>query len=284
MPGCVLITGCSSGIGRASAERFAREGWAVFPSARRVDSIADLAGPASFPLALDVTDAASIEAAVAEAVARSGRIDVLVNNAGYGQMGPLLDLTADQWRSQLETNVVGLMEVTRRVVLGPSGMAARRAGRVVNVGSVVGWVATPFGGAYCASKFAVRGLSDVLRVELAPLGIEVVQVEPGPIRSRFGETASESLASFRTREGSLYEPLRDAVERRARASQHGASPAEEAADAVFRAATAARPRTRYTVTHAARAMRLIRWLLPDRVLDRILSRRFGLLAEKLGRG
>ncbi|KAA0252020.1 MAG: SDR family oxidoreductase [Acidobacteria bacterium] len=284
----VLITGCSSGIGRAAALRFAAAGWTVFPTARRPEAIADLAGPASFPLALDVTDGASIDAAVREARARARRVDVLVNNAGYGQMGPLVELTADDWRRQLETNVVGLMEVTRAVVLGPGGMAELRSGRIVNVGSVVGWIATPFGGAYCASKFAVRGLSDALRVELAPFGIEVVQVEPGPVRSGFGERATGSLDGFRSREGSLYRAVREAVERRARSSQSGTTTAEGCAEALFRAATVARPRTRYTVTREARGMRLLRFLLPDRALDRVLARRFDLLPDRLrptlGRG
>lgn len=279
-----LITGCSSGIGRATALRFAAAGWTVFPTARRPETLSDLAGPASFPLALDVTDGASIASAVGAALGKAGRIDVLVNNAGYGQMGPLVELTADDWRRQLETNVVGLMEVTRAVVLGPQGMAARRRGRIVNVGSVVGWIATPFGGAYCASKFAVRGLSDALRVELAPLGIEVVQVEPGPVRSGFGERAAGSLDAFRRREGSLYGPVRDAVERRARSSQAGTTTAEECAEALFSAATAGRPRTRYTVTREARGMRLLRLLLPDRALDRVLARRFDLVPDRFPPG
>ena len=280
MSGSVLITGCSSGIGRATAGRFASAGWTVFPTARRPETIADLAGPSSFPLALDVTDGASIASAVGAALGKAGRIDVLVNNAGYGQMGPLVELTPEEWRRQLETNVVGLMEVTRAVVLGPLGMAARRSGRIVNVGSVVGWLATPFGGAYCASKFAVRGLSDTLRMELSPFGIQVVQVEPGPVRSGFGERAAESLGLFRSREGSLYAPVRGAVERRARSSQQGSLTAAECAGTLFRAATVRRPRTRYTITREARGMRLLRLLLPDRALDRVLARRFDLLPER----
>ncbi len=283
MGGSVLVTGCSSGIGRATAVRFAAAGWTVFPTARRLEAIADLAGPSSRPLALDVTDAASIEAAVASALASAGRLDVLVNNAGYGQMGPLVELPAAELRRQLETNVVGAMEVTRRVALARGGMVERRRGRIVNVGSVVGWLATPFSGAYCASKFAFRALSDVLRIELAPLGIQVVQVEPGPVRSRFGESASGSLAGFRERGGaSIYAPVREAVEARAVASQERAAPAEACADAIFLAATAARPRTRYTVTAQARAMRLLRALLPDRALDAVLARRFDLRPGKLG--
>lgn len=272
----VLVTGCSSGIGRACVERFAAEGWRVVATARRPESIADLASASVTTLPLDVDDAASIARGVSDAAERVGPIDVLVNNAGYGQMGPLLTLTDARLRAQLETNVVGTLAVTRAVLDGPQGMVARRSGRVVMISSIVAHVATPFGGPYSASKFALRALSDSLRLELLPFGIGVVQVEPGPIVSRFGDHAAEKAASLLPAAGSPYEPLRPFVEKRLGASQRNAAPASEAARVVWVAATASRPRARYMVTNQARLMKLAKTLLPDRLLDAILAREFGL--------
>jgi NAD(P)-dependent dehydrogenase (short-subunit alcohol dehydrogenase family) len=269
-PRVVMITGCSSGIGRATAERFIREGWNVYPTARRVEAIADLAGTNVRPRALDLDDPLSVATCVARVLADAGRIDVLVNNAGFGQMGPLAELSTEKLRAQFETNVFGTMELTRKVLNTTGGMLEKKAGRIVMVGSVVGHVSTPFSGAYCGSKFALRGLSDALRMELRPFGIAVVQVEPGPIATSFADNAERKVAPVLGELGSAYEPFRPFIERRVRSSQEHSSPPSHVADVIFRAAT------RYGVTAQARLLKILRAVLPEVALDAILARRFGL--------
>jgi len=195
----VMITGCSSGIGRALVREFARQGHRVLATARSPESIEDLNGETIRTAQLDVTDPASIERAVDGALDLFGRIDIVVNNAGYGLIGPVAELDLDELRTQLETNVVGVVAVIRAVV---PQMVERRSGRIVNIGSVSGVTATPFSGAYCASKAAVHLISDSLRMELAPFGIRVITVQPGAVESRFGERAEVGVERFK--EGSLY--------------------------------------------------------------------------------
>ncbi|NLX51155.1 MAG: SDR family NAD(P)-dependent oxidoreductase [Deltaproteobacteria bacterium] len=217
----VLISGCSSGIGLALSREFALRGCRVFATARRPEALADLVQETMDTAALDVTDAGSIEACVAEVLARAGRIDVLVNNAGYALIGPMIDLSIEDLRRQFETNVIGLMALTRAVV---PAMIRQRSGLVVNMASVSGICATPFAGAYCASKAAVNLLSTSLRIELAPFGIDVVTVQPGAIRSGFGKAAADSV---RLGEDSFYKPVAAYVQARATASQDNPTSAEK---------------------------------------------------------
>ena len=190
-PGTVLITGCSSGIGHATALRLAGRGWAVYASARRPEQIADLGEAGCRTLALDVTDEGSMAAAVAAVEAEHGAVGALVNNAGYSQSGALETLPLERVRAQFETNVFGLLRMCQLVL-----PAMRRAGRgrIVNVSSMGGKLTFPGGGAYHASKHAVEALSDALRFEVAGFGVGVIVVEPGLITTRFGETAAGSLA------------------------------------------------------------------------------------------
>ncbi|MBP7341919.1 MAG: SDR family NAD(P)-dependent oxidoreductase [Smithellaceae bacterium] len=217
----VLISGCSSGIGLALSREFALRGCRVFATARRPEALADLVQETMDTAALDVTDAGSIEACVADVLARAGRIDVLVNNAGYALIGPMIDLSIEDLRRQFETNVIGLMALTRAVV---PAMIRQRSGLVVNMASVSGICATPFAGAYCASKAAVNLLSTSLRIELAPFGIDVVTVQPGAIRSGFGKAAADSV---RLGEDSFYKPVAAYVQARATASQDNPTSAEK---------------------------------------------------------
>jgi len=219
----VLVTGCSTGIGRALAREMHARGMQVFASARRPESIADLASEGISTVRLDVNDTGSIRDAVDAVLARAGRIDALVNNAGMNLIGPMAELPLANLRAILETNVIGLVATTQAVV--PS-MAARGRGRIVNVGSVVGILPTPYAGAYCASKAAVHSLSDVLRMEVAPFGIDVVVVQPGGVRSAISETGSGDIERYRE-EGSLYRAGWDGIHKRAWASQQGAMPAED---------------------------------------------------------
>ena len=180
----ILITGASSGIGKATALRFQAEGWNVIATMRDPAVGADMAALDNVLVSrLDVTDAASIAAAVAEGIARFGRIDVLLNNAGYGAYGPLEAFSTDRIRRQFDTNVIGLLEVTKAVL---PQMRANRAGTVVNISSIGGQVTFPLGTLYHGTKFAVEGLSEALHYELEPFGIRVRIVEPGMIKTDFG--------------------------------------------------------------------------------------------------
>jgi len=266
----VMITGCSSGIGRALVREFARQGHRVLATARSPESIEDLNGETIRTAQLDVTDPASIERAVDGALDLFGRIDIVVNNAGYGLIGPVAELDLDELRTQLETNVVGVVAVIRAVV---PQMVERRSGRIVNIGSVSGVTATPFSGAYCASKAAVHLISDSLRMELAPFGIRVITVQPGAVESRFGERAEVGVERFK--EGSLYSQVFDSIEARAGASQEGSMPAADFAHLLVGAVTAPSPPSIFRAgKHSIRLPALAR--LPAGFRDRIFSRRFGL--------
>jgi NAD(P)-dependent dehydrogenase (short-subunit alcohol dehydrogenase family) len=267
----VFITGCSSGIGRALAEEFIRRGHKVVATARQEASPDGLEGAEVLVQQLDVTVCASIRRAVAAALEWAGGIDVLVNNAGYGLMGPVAELDPNDVRVQLETNVTGPIALIREVV---PGMAERRWGRIVNIGSVVGVTAVPFGGAYSASKAAMHLLSDALRMELAPFGIGVLEVQPGSIRSRFGDNAARGVDRY-AREGSLYRPVAAFIEGRARTSQSNPSTPEELAR---RIADATLRRDPPAVLRYGRNSLKVPLLgrLPVRLRDRYLSRRFGL--------
>src|SRR5687767_6026574 len=238
----VLVTGCSSGIGRATAERLARGGWTVYASARRLGTVADLDG--CRPLKLDVTDEGSMRAAVERIEREEGAVGVLVNNAGYSQSGAVESVSIDVARMQFETNVFGLARLTQLVL---PGMREQGWGRIVNVSSMGGELTFPGGGWYHASKHAVEALSDALRFELAGFGIDVVVIQPGLIRTRFADAAVGSIeagdgpyARFDAAVGAATAGAYDG----AFARRLGEGP-ETVAKAIERAMTAKRPRTRY---------------------------------------
>ena len=277
--GVALVSGCSTGLGHHVARLLGEAGWTVVAGARDPSTLRELAGrqPGRIhPLAWDVADPAATAAAVTGTIERHGAIDLLVNNAGYGQMGPVVDLGREEWRRQLETNVIGMADACALAARAPGGMISRRSGRIVNVGSIVGLLTMPFGGAYCASKHAVEALSDALRMELAPFGIAVVLVEPGPVISRFGDTARRSIEHLVSRSDSPYEYLREAIERRTGISQERGMSAEGCASRIVRAATRARPPARVRITWQARAALVARRLLPTPLLDALMKRTFGL--------
>lgn len=268
----VLITGCSSGIGRALVEEFARRGHRVTATARSEESLEGLSRDTVNTARLDVTDPGSI----AEAVRRSGEIDIVVNNAGFALIGPMTELRLEDLRNQFETNVVGAVAVAQAVA---PQMIERRRGRVVNIGSVSGVTATPFGGAYCGSKAAIHLISDALRMELAPLGIAVIEVQPGAVTSRFADNAAATIRTDRT--GSIFRVVADAVEARARISETNSTSAEVVAREVVNAATAARPPALLRVGNGSRLLPAI-GRLPAVFRDRIFHKRFGL--ERLSVG
>ncbi|HYM15840.1 MAG TPA: oxidoreductase [Dehalococcoidia bacterium] len=268
----VLITGCSTGIGRVTAARLASRGHTVYATARRLSDISDLADAGCRTLQLDVCDEASMHAAVAAVQQAEGAVGVLVNNAGYGQDGPIEEVPIDVVRRQFETNVFGLVRMTQLVL---PGMRRQRWGRIVNVSSMGGKLVFPGGGFYHATKFAVEAISDALRFEVRGFGIDVSVIEPGAIRTRFGETSVESMAAAAA-EASPYAAFNAGVEQRVQATYRGmlATGPDIVAKAIERAITAKRPRTRYPLTPGARTMLFLRRALPDRAWDALMRTQF----------
>ena len=272
----VLITGCSSGIGHATAEHLAERGWTVYASARRPDSIADLAVRGCKTLALDVTDEGSMRAAVAEVEEAEGAVGALVNNAGYSQSGAIETLPLDRLRAQFETNVFGLVRMCQLVL---PGMRRQGAGRIVNVSSMGGRLTFPGGGAYHGTKHAVEALSDALRFEVRGFGVHVVLIEPGLIKTRFGETAAGSIDAAAGESDDPYGEFNAAVGAATAEvyegplARLGGGP-ETVARAIERAITSRRPKTRYKVTPSARLALAQRRLLTDRAWDAFMRTQF----------
>ncbi|TBU96389.1 SDR family oxidoreductase [Phytopseudomonas dryadis] len=267
----VLITGCSSGIGRALADAFQHAGYRVWASARKAEDVARLEAAGFNAVQLDVDDAVAIERLSARLGEEAGGLDVLINNAGYGAMGPLLDGGSANLRRQFETNVFSVVGVTR--ALFP--LLRRNKGLVVNIGSVSALLVTPFAGAYCASKAALHALSDALRLELAPFGIGVLEVQPGAIESSFGTQASRQAEQL-IAEHSPWWPLREGIRARAMASQDNPTPASHVARNVLAAVTSSKRPRLLRVGNGSRALPLLANLVPKPLLDKLLSKRFGL--------
>jgi NAD(P)-dependent dehydrogenase (short-subunit alcohol dehydrogenase family) len=261
-----LVTGCSTGIGRALALELAARGHRPFATARRPESLSELSAAGIDILRLDVKDPASIHSGVEEVLAKAGKIDVLVNNAGINYFGPILESPLDQVRDVLETNVLGLLAVTQAVF---PHMADRRSGRIVNIGSVVGLLPTPFAAAYCASKSAVHMLSDVLRMEAKPFGIDVVVVQPGGVKSHIADSSSKDLDRYRA-ETSRYHRAYDGIRKRAYASQDNPMPTEDfAREVVARSLDVEAPRVVRLGTGADYLPRLAE--MPGEQRDAMLS-------------
>jgi NAD(P)-dependent dehydrogenase (short-subunit alcohol dehydrogenase family) len=271
----VLITGCSTGIGRATAIRLAATGWPVYATARRLEAIEDLGTKGCKTLVLDVCDEASMQAAVRAVEQEHGAVGVLVNNAGYGLEGCFEETPMELVRRQFETNVFGLVRLCQLVL---PGMRRQRWGRIVNLSSMGGKLTFPGGAFYHATKHAVEALSDAMRFELAGFGIDVVVIEPGPIKTEFGNTAIANVERVQ-RDGSPYAAFNVAVAGKIREALDGwmsaaAGSAEDVARAIERALTAGRPRTRYPVTAAARTLMFLRRWLPDRGFDAFLRSQY----------
>jgi NAD(P)-dependent dehydrogenase (short-subunit alcohol dehydrogenase family) len=266
----VLITGCSSGIGKATAQQLANDGWKVYATARRPETLADLTGCET--LALDVTEEQSMTAAVDAVTEAEGAVGVLINNAGYSQSGAVESVPIEEVRRQFETNVFGLLRMCQLTL---PGMRAQHWGRIVNLGSMGGRLTFPGGGIYHATKYALEAISDALRYEVSGFGVKVILVEPGLIVTNFGETASASVgaddgpyAEFNRKvaeltEGAYKGPM----------SKLGAGP-DAVAKTIAGALKAGRPKARYPVTASARLMINQRKLTPDRVWDLIMRTQF----------
>lgn len=284
----ILITGATAGIGRHAALALVAKGHHVIATGRREKALEALAEEAAKlgtgkldGLRLDVTDEANVRAVAADVLARTnGRgVDVVVNNAGYGQMGPLEEVSDAELRKQYDTNVFGLMNVTRAFL--PQLRA--NGGRIVNVSSVGGRETFPLMGAYNSTKYAVESLSDALRRELAPFGVDVSLVEPGPIRTEFNDTAMATIDHDRIG-ASPYAPVIAQAERfRAQFEKQSAGP-EVTTRAIVHASTARRPRVRYVVPFSSAVMLAVLSILPTRLTDAIMRAVSGLTTKNLSSG
>ncbi len=290
----ILITGATAGIGRHAALELLRQGHHVIATGRREAALATLKSEAEKEasvgknggrldvLALDVTSADSVASAVAQVdVLTEGRgLDVLVNNAGYGQMGPVEEVSDADLRRQYDTNVFGLMSVTRAFL---PKMRARGDGRIVNVGSIGGRYTFPLMGAYNSTKYAVESLSDALRLELAPFGIDVSIIEPGPISTEFNDRAMDTIdvSAFA---GSAYEPIIKQAERFRKQFEATASGPEVTTRAIVHASLARRPRVRYVVPRMLAVVLAMLAFVPTRLVDFLMQRASGLTRKNLEQG
>lgn len=277
----VLITGCSSGIGFALAQAFIQNGDRVIATARKPAAIESLRKAGCDTQALDVNDAASRKQLADYLAQRNEPVDILINNAGISAMGPMVEIPEHKLRQQFETNVIAPVLLTQALL---PLLRNSRQPLIINVGSISGVLTTPFAGAYCASKAALHSISDAMRMELAPFGIDVITVQPGAIKSNFGQAAEQGVKDWLT-EDSLYHSIRDGILSRATASQEKATPAGEFAgeliagvNAVMKAKATGAGVSGATL-NIGRGSRfyplLARWL-PEQAKSRLLQRRFGL--------
>ena len=271
----VLITGCSTGIGRATALQLAQRGdFVVYATARRLETVEDLAEAGCRTLSLDVTDEDSMQAAVDAVESEHGSVWALINNAGYSQSGAVESIPLESLRDQFETNVFGLIRMAQLVL---PGMRNRGEGRIVNLGSMGGKFTFPGGGAYHATKYSVEAISDALRFEVSGFGVRVVLIEPGLITTSFGDTAVGSIDAApsdgpygkfnagvgKVMKGAYEGPL----------AKLGAGP-EAVAKKIETALTSSNPRPRYTVTPSAKVIIAMRRLTSDRMWDRMVGMQF----------
>ena len=262
-----LVTGASGGIGMATARELAKNGFTVYAAARRVEKMDELRAEGIQPIPLDLTDEDSIAECVQRILAEAGEIDVLVNNAGYGSYGAIEDVPMEEARRQFEVNLFGMARLIQLVV--PT-MRENHEGRVINISSMGGKIWTKFGGWYHATKFAVEGLSDCLRMELAPFGIDVVVVEPGGIKTDWGIIAAEHLKE--TAKGGAYEVYANQAAEGMIKNYSGSMLAkpELIAKTVRKAAMKDRPHTRYLVGFMAKPMVWTQKIFGDRVYDWVI--------------
>lgn len=269
----VLITGCSTGIGLCAAEGLARRGYRVFATARQAADVEMLAARGLESLQLDISDPESIRRAVDEVLRRTGgTLYALFNNAGYGQPGAVEDLRREVLREQFETNVFGTVELTSRII---PVMRAQGGGRIIINSSILGFIALPFRGAYNASKYALEGIADTLRLELRGSGIHVSLIEPGPITSRFRANAHEMFRQRVDAEASFFRDTYRAMERRLTKPGPAAPftlPPEAVLEKLIHALESGRPRIRYPVTFPAYLFAALKRLLTGAALDNVLGR------------
>jgi NAD(P)-dependent dehydrogenase (short-subunit alcohol dehydrogenase family) len=272
----VLITGCSTGIGRATALRLARGSWKVYATARRPETLAELADAGCQTLALDVTDEQSMQSAVAHVEAAEGAVGVLINNAGYSQGGAIETVPLDSVRRQFETNVFGLVRLTQLVL---PKMREQRWGKIVNVGSMGGKLSFPGAGHYHATKHALEAISDAMRFELRGFGIDVILLEPGLITTEFGDTATASIAATEIAGDDPYATFNTTVGAVTKGAYEGpmrllGGGPDRVAKTIERALKRRNPPARITITPSAKFTLALRRVLPDRVWEAAMGAQF----------
>ena len=268
----VLITGCSTGIGRALAEEFNRQNFTVYATARRIDTLSELKKIGIHTLKLDVTDGKNINQVVAQIAKGQGKIDILINNAGYSSISPIAEIPLKELRQQFETNIFSAINLIQHVV---PQMVKKKSGTIVNIGSVSGILTTPFAGAYCASKTALHSLSEALRMELAPFNIKVIIVQPGAIQSNLGN-ASKSTVSRNVKYDSMYASIKEAIYERADYSQQNPTPTATFARQLIAELKKENPKKIIRLGKGGYSLPFLKRWLPDSLLDKIMSKKFGL--------
>ena len=268
----VLLTGASSGIGYDVAPLLVRYGYTVYGAARRVEKIEELASEGVKALSMDVTDEASMEAAVQQIIDAEGRIDVLINNAGYGSYGAIEDVPIDEARRQFEVNLFGLARLTQLVL---PHMRARGRGRILNISSMAGRITMPLGAWYHATKYALEAFSDALRMEVEEFGIDVVIIEPGGIKTPWGLIAADYLEES-SRNGVYAEQAQRVAAnmRKLYSPSSSLSEPKVISRTILRALEARRPKTRYLAGFGAKPSVFLHTVLPDRLFDKVARRIF----------
>ena len=266
----ILITGCSSGIGQALALEFKKRGHTVYATARQAQALESLTAMGLAAVELDVTSQQSIDKAREHIQSQSNRLDMLINNAGYGQFGAVLDTDSDALRRQFETNVIAPVALSCAFL---PLLRASSSACIANVGSVSGIATTPFAGVYCASKAALHALSDAMRMELGPLGVRVVTVQPGGIESKFGDNAEHAI---QFPQGSPYASIAKFIQGRAKMSQVGATPAEAFAQTVVSHLLDKNANPICRTGAQSTRLPLLKQLLPTKLLDSKMRKLFGL--------
>lgn len=263
----ILLTGASSGIGYDTAEALAKQGYKVYAAARRVERMEALRPLGIVPIKMDVTDEQSMQQGVQTILDREGRIDILINNAGYGYFGAIENVPMSDARNQLEVNIFGLARLCQLVL---PAMRAQHSGRIINISSVAGKSVIYYGGWYHVSKYSVEALSDALRMELQPFGIDVVIIEPGAIKTNWGIIAADHL--LETSQGTAYEQSGKMMSDNMRSMYQSSliSDPSVVRKAICRAVNARRPCARYRVGRMAHAIVFFHWLLPARWWDAFL--------------
>ncbi len=263
----ILVTGASSGMGKDAALQLIKEGHTVYGAARRVEKMQDLIAAGGHALEMDVTDEAQVVAAVKKVVAEQDRIDVLINNAGYAVYGAAEDVPLEDARRQFEVNIFGLARITQEVL---PHMRQQKSGKIINISSMGGKIYTPLGAWYHATKHALEGWSDCLRLELAPLNIDVVVIEPGIITTEFGDVMMQPMLDRSA--GGPYDKLAQAVARATKGSyeQGGSSPTSVITNLISDAVSSSKPKTRYAAGKFAKPMLFLRRWLSDRMFDRVI--------------
>lgn len=263
----VLVTGASAGIGKATVELFLQTGYKVYAAARRIEKMDDLKVLGAIPVQMDVTDNNSMEAGIGKINQESGGVDILINNAGYGSLGSVEEVSIDEAKRQFEVNIFGLARLTQLVA---PHMREMKWGKIVNISSVGGKIYEPLGGWYHATKFALEGLSDCMRLELKGFGIDVIVVQPGPIRSEWGDIASDNL--IKTSGKGPYKKIAEGMMNNFKNfySEKRSSPPEEVARIIYKSVASVNPRTRYPAGKGAGMILLGRKLLSDKLFDRVM--------------